>query len=188
MSPFNLSASKACVGWPSSSITKLEISTMLLMERMPTLSTFARNHCGLGPTFTSPILRAEKNGHSRVAEIFTPATIVSAVLSGVGSRNFLPVSAAISRANPKWLSRSPRLGVISTSRIVSAGKRSPIGAPIFASGDKINRPDASSPRRSSIGLQSIPSDSMPRSLLFRISVPFGNFAPGNASGTLSPTL
>jgi hypothetical protein len=34
--------------------------------------------------------------------------------------------------------------VISTSRIVSAGKKSVIGAPTFASGDKINRPDASS--------------------------------------------
>ena len=37
---------------------------MLLMERMPTLSILARNHCGLGPTVTLSILRAEKNGHS----------------------------------------------------------------------------------------------------------------------------
>jgi hypothetical protein len=164
------------------------MSTMLLMARMPTLSIFARNHCGLGPTFTLAILRTEKNGHSRGAEIFTSDAVVSAVLSGGGSRNFLSVSAAISRARPKWLSKSPRFGVISTSRIVSLGNKSEIGAPICASGDKINRPDASSPRPSSIGLQSIPSDSTPRSLLSRISVPFGNFAPGNASGTLSPTL
>src|SRR5215475_8405426 len=62
-----------------------------------------------------------------------------------------------------------------------------IGAPIFASGERINRPAASDPRPSSIALQSIPSLSTPRSWLFRISVPFGNFAPGSASGTLSPT-
>jgi hypothetical protein len=61
---------------------------------------------------------------------------------GRGEGAAAPVSAAISRARPKWLSRSPRFGVISTSRIVSAGKRSAIGAPTFASGDKINRPDA----------------------------------------------
>ena len=74
---------------------------MLLIERIPTLSIFARSHCGLGPTFTLSILRAEKNGHSRDAEIFTSDAVVSAVLSGGGSRNFFPVSAAISRARPK---------------------------------------------------------------------------------------
>ena len=162
---------------------------MLLIERIPTLSIFARNHCGLGPTFTLSILRAEKNGHSRVAEIFTPAFANVTVLNGrVSERIFLFVRAAISRASPKWLSKSPRFGVISTSRMVSLGKRSLIDAPIFASGDRIKRPEASEPRPSSIALQSIPSDSTPRSLLFRISVPFGNFAPGSASGTLSPTL
>ena len=45
---------------------------MLLIARIPTLSIFDRNHCGLGPTFTLSILRAEKNGHSRVALIVTP--------------------------------------------------------------------------------------------------------------------
>ncbi len=162
---------------------------MLLIERIPTLSIFARNHCGLGPTFTLSILRAEKNGHSLGAAIFA-SPLFKNLTDGVGrvSRSLFCVSAAISRASPKWLSKSPRLGVISTSRMVSPGKRSLIGAPIFASGDKIKRPAASWPRPSSIALQSIPSLSTPRSLLFRISVPFGNFAPGNASGTLSPTL
>src|SRR5207253_10817459 len=148
----------------------------------------ARKHCGLGPTFTLSILHAEKNGHSRDALIVTSDSLMSVLDSSGADLSFLPVSAAISRARPKWLSRSPRFGVISTSRIVSAGKRSLIGAPTFASGDKIKRPDASEPSPSSIGLQSIPSVSTPRSLLFRISDPFGNFAPGNASGTLSPTL
>ncbi len=45
---------------------------MLLIERIPTLSIFARNHCGLDRTFTLSILRAEKNGHSRVDVMFTP--------------------------------------------------------------------------------------------------------------------
>ena len=161
---------------------------MLLIERIPTLSIFLRSHCGLGPTFTLSILRAEKNGHSRVALIVTSVFLIAIFDSRGVEFSFFPVSAAISRARPKWLSRSPRFGVISTSRIVSLGNKSEIGVPIFASGDKINRPEASSPRPSSIGLQSIPSDSTPRSLLFRISVPSGNFAPGNASGTLSPTL
>src|SRR5260370_1207766 len=77
MLPFNLSASNACVGWPSSSITKLETSTMLLIDRMPTLSIFARNHCGLGPTFTLSILRAEKNGHSPMALLDKPVLLMS---------------------------------------------------------------------------------------------------------------
>ena len=169
---------------------------MLLIERMPTLSIFARNHCGVGPTFTLSILRAEKNGHSRSAEIVTPffrragappAIFPNGKRSACSAILWL-LSAAISRARPKWLSKSPRLGVISTSRIVSAGNKSPIGAPIFASGGRSKRPAASWPSPSSIALQSIPSLSTPRNLLFRISVPFGNFAPGRASGTLSPTL
>ena len=60
----------------------------------------------------------------------------------VGNRSGCPASAAISRARPKWLSKSPRFGVISTSRIVSAGKSEPIGAPIFASGERIKQPVA----------------------------------------------
>ncbi len=169
---------------------------MLLIERIPTLSIFDRNHCGLGPTFTLSILRAEKNGHSRVEVIVTPFFCRAGAPPAVfpaGRRCACPtillfVSAAISRASPKWLSKSPRLGVISTSRIVSLGNKSEIGAPIFAPGDKIKRPAASDPRPSSIALHNIPSLSTPRSLLFRISVPLGNFVPGNASGILSPTL
>ena len=43
--------------------------------------------------------------------------------SAVGNRQRVALPcAAISRAKPKWLSRSPRFGVISTSRIVSLGK------------------------------------------------------------------
>ena len=40
---------------------------MLLMERMPTLSSLARIQSGLAPIRTFSIRRAEKNGHSRGA-------------------------------------------------------------------------------------------------------------------------
>src|SRR3979409_847171 len=43
-----------------------------------------------------------------------------------GHPSCCPTKAEISRANPKWLSKSPRFGVISTSRIMSLGKRSAI--------------------------------------------------------------
>ena len=39
-----------------------------------------------------------------------------------------------------------------------------------------------------VGLQSMPCDSTPRSLLTLIFSSLGSTAPGNASGTLSPTL
>src|SRR5437016_2201512 len=94
------------------------MSTMLLIERIPTLSIFARNHCGLGPTFTLSILRAEKNGHSRVAEIFTQAFANVTVLNGrVSERISLFVSAAISRASPTWLSKSTRSPCRSSRRV-----------------------------------------------------------------------
>src|SRR5437667_8291251 len=121
------------------------MSTMLLIERMPTLSIFDRNHCGLGPTFTFSIQRAEKNGHSRVEVIVTPIFLIGIFASRGVDLSLVPVSAAISRARPKRLSKSPRLGVISTSRIVSLGKRLEIGAPILASGARIKRPAASEP-------------------------------------------
>src|SRR5437660_2231197 len=100
MPPFNLLASNACVGWPSSSITKLEMSTMLLMERMPTLSILARSHCGLGPIVTLSILRAEKKGHSRVEVIVTPVVLTGLFDSRHGDLSFFPVNLAILRARP----------------------------------------------------------------------------------------
>src|SRR5437868_6750569 len=164
------------------------MSTMLLIERMPTLSIFARNHSGLGPTFTLSILRNEMNGHSFGAEISMEPAHPGAPSPGHGEGVGAPVSAAISLAKPKWLSRSPRFGVISTSKIVSSGNNDAIGSPIFASGERINNPSLSSESPSSLGLQSIPSDSTPRSLLGLIFRSPTSTAPGNASGTLSPTL
>src|SRR5437879_13646644 len=112
------------------------MSTMLLMERMPTLSILARSHCGLEPTVTLSILRAEKKGHSCVEAMVTPVFLTGLFDSRAVDLSFFSVSAAISRARPKWLDRSPPFGVISTSSIVPAGQRSPIGAPIFLAGDQ----------------------------------------------------
>ncbi len=74
---------------------------MLLIERIPTLSIFARNHCGLGPTFTVAILRAEKNGHSRVDVIDTPVFLTTILVSRGADLSLFPVSPAISRARLK---------------------------------------------------------------------------------------
>src|SRR6266403_635841 len=110
MAPFNLSASNACVGWPSSSITKFEMSTMLLIERMPTLSIFARNHSGLGPTVTWSILRREKNGHSRVEVIVTPVFLIGTFDSGGIDLSSFLVGAAFLGVGRNCLGKRPRLG------------------------------------------------------------------------------
>src|SRR3954466_14985449 len=161
---------------------------MLLIEGMAALSIFARNQSGLGPTFTLSILRNEMNGHSFGAEILMEPAHPGAPSLGRGEGVAAPVSAARSRAKPKWLRRSPRFGVISTSKIVSSGNNDAIGSPIVASGERIRRPSLSCERPSSLGLQSIPCDSTPRSLLGLILRSPTRTAPGKASGTLSPTL
>ena len=56
---FTLERSKACIGWPVSSITKLVMSTMLLIGRTPAPYRYSRIHLGLGPIFTSVITRAQ---------------------------------------------------------------------------------------------------------------------------------
>ena len=50
---------------------------------------------------TLSILRAEKNGHSRVEVIFTPVFLTGIFDSRAVDLSFFPVSAAISRARPK---------------------------------------------------------------------------------------
>jgi hypothetical protein len=116
----------------------------------------------------------------------TPVFLIAILESRGVDLSFLPVNAAISRARPKWLSRSPRFGVISTSRILSAGKRSPIGARSshLATNQQAGRIVA---KVELDRLQSIPSDSTPRSLLFE-SQSFWQLCPERLSGILSPTL
>ena len=54
--------SKACMGWPYSSMTKLVMSTMLLMGRTPQARSRSRIHRGEGPIFTSFTTRAMYRG------------------------------------------------------------------------------------------------------------------------------
>ena len=51
--------SNACIGWPVSSITKLVMSTMLLIERTPAPYRYSRIHLGDGPIFTFVMIRAQ---------------------------------------------------------------------------------------------------------------------------------
>ena len=105
------------------------MSTILLIERMPTLSIFARNHCGLDPLSRCRFCAGEKWTFAalprcNVCFFVGPARRLPLSLWQPERLLLLQSSAEISRASPKWLSKSPRFGVISTSRIVSAGKRS----------------------------------------------------------------
>jgi len=56
--PRILAASKACNGWPNSSMSQLVTSTTLLMARRPTDSRSRFNHAGLGPIFTPRTAKA----------------------------------------------------------------------------------------------------------------------------------
>ena len=56
--PFTLRRSKACIGWPYSIITKLVMSTMLLIGRRPAPVRYLRSHLGEGATRTFLITRA----------------------------------------------------------------------------------------------------------------------------------
>ena len=58
------SASKACIGWPVHSITKLVMSTTLEIGRWPAAIRRAFSHSGDGPSLTSSNRRAVKRGHS----------------------------------------------------------------------------------------------------------------------------
>ena len=60
--------------------------------------------------------------------------------------------------------------------------------PTGASAGRISRPSASSASASSFAEQSMPCESSPRSFDSLIVKPPGSFAPGSASGTLSPSL
>jgi integrase len=66
--------------------------------------------------------------------------------------------------------------------------RRPIGAPMRASSGRISKPSASSAMPSSFALHIMPCDSTPRSLPTLIVKSGPSFAPGKASGTLSPTF
>ena len=103
---------------------------------------------------------------------------------------------AISRAIPRTLKQSPRLGVIEISSIwLSKPRYSRMSIPIGASADSSSRPSTSSTKSISEAPQSIPLEAMPRSSLALISKPalplsvsaVGNTAPIVATGAFIPT-
>ncbi len=74
--PATRSKSNACIGWPLTSITKLVMSTTLLIGRMPAADSRAFSHSGDGPMVTSSNSRAVKRGHrsGSSTSIRTPGT------------------------------------------------------------------------------------------------------------------
>ena len=62
--PATRSASKACIGWPQHSVTKLVMSTTFEIGRCPAAIRRAFSHGGEGPSLTSSYSRAVKRGHS----------------------------------------------------------------------------------------------------------------------------
>ena len=118
--------------------------------------------------------------------------ITSAMVSATGAQGSLHTSSLLStptsRAIPRILKQSPRLGVRSTSIIASSKSRYLTkSTPTLASEGNSHNPLASSPRPSSSCAQSIPKDSTPRSLAFLILKLPGKTAPTVANGTLIPT-
>ena len=166
------------------------ISTTLLIERRPTFSKICFSQAGLGPTFTPRINRAVYRGQSSGASTRTAGTSATvSVMAISGKRNGWPVNAASSRARPITLNQSGRFGVTSISKTVSPGPRySENFFPTGASAGKISKPSSPFGKPSSSVEHIIPCDSTPRSFDTLIAKPAGIAAPGNASGTLSPTL
>ena len=118
------------------------------------------------------------------------SSAVAGPLSGtcaLGKRRGLPVSAWTSRAMPKRLRQSGRLGVTSKSMTtspspVAEAKEVPTGR--FSSSTTM--PSWLSPSPSSSSAQSIPSDATPRILAFLICMPLGSVVPGRATATVCP--
>ena len=127
------SRSKACRGCPVSSITRLVMSTTLLMARSPDLSSRCRSQAGEGATRTP----------ARAVTLKRPPASIAAAASGVGTRGRAaetagasekvvrpPARAATSRAMPRIERPSGRLAVIARSSTWSLRpKAGPTGAP-----------------------------------------------------------
>ena len=108
------------------------------------------------------------------------------VLSGQSVR-LTSFNAAMSRARPRMLRQSPRLGVSPISIMQSFRPRYwRMSVPIGASSGRISSPLADSAMPSSVAEQSIPKDSMPRNFARLIAVPLGSVAPMSAVGTRTP--
>ena len=129
--PASLLKSKACRGWPYSSMTKLVISTILLIGRMPTASNRCCSHQGEGPICTFLTSRAAYRGQSATASTSTLKGRFSADSAGgasTGGLIRLPITPPTSRAIPRTLAQSGLLGVRSTSIMVSTRPRAWLNA------------------------------------------------------------
>ena len=170
-------------------VTKLVMSTTLLIGRNPTARSRWRSHPGDGPTAMPSITRAAKRGQPAGSSIRTgratrprsPRAARRAPTAG-GSLRPSPSAAASSRAIPMWQRQSGRLVVTSSSRTVSRVSTSPSACPGVPS-SRMRMPSASSPTPSSIAEQSMPGDLCPRMVFTpRRSSMAGRARPGRRVG------
>ena len=116
--------------------------------------------------------------------VFVPESGVTCSTSG---RKSEPVKLEISRAKPRTLAQSGRLGVRSTSMTASASCRAcRSDSPTASFSSSSMMPLWSTDRPSSRAEQSMPADSTPRTLAFLILVPSGSCTPGQASADTIP--
>ena len=96
-------------------------------------------------------------------------------------------AAATSKATPRTLKQSARLGVSLSSKLASGRPRyAASGEPTGASAGSSSRPDASASMPSSFAEHSMPCESTPRSLAALMAMPPGSVAPTVASGAFRP--
>ena len=188
--PCNKLKSYACSGWPSSSITKLVISTTGEIARKP-----ERRSCSVIQTGDLAVVSIPRT--TRPANLGQPAgstsstgwisSIVAATAMTDEPFKSVPVNAEISRAIPRTLKQSPRFGVRSRSKIASGRFRNSMSAdPTFASRGRDTMPSDSLPRPISTAEHSIPYEATPRIFALRSFRPLGSFTPGLANGAFIP--
>src|SRR5262245_45851105 len=122
--PRIVARSKKCTGWPSSSRTRFDASTTLLIERSPHSSSRRTTQDGDGPTVTPRTTRAVYRPQRSGASIVTAIASATAAppASGAGGRatSVAPKAAATSRATPRCPRASGRFAGTSRSRTVSS--------------------------------------------------------------------
>ncbi len=124
--PVNVSRSKACMGWPSSSITYWVTSTRKLIGRTPLRRRRSAIQMGVAACASTPsITRPAKRGTFAPASSAT--SIVTGLCAGTGAASSgftsLPSEAATSYAIPRTLKQSARFGVSLISMLASGRPR-----------------------------------------------------------------
>ena len=159
------------------------------MLRTPLRSKRRTIHGGVGAaTFTPrtvrPQYKAQPSGACKVTLGFPSYVAATGVITG--SVSVVLLNAATSRAIPRRLRQSPRLGVGLLSKIwSSSSSTSRTLAPMVVSSGNASSPEASSLSPSSFAEHNMPDDSTPRTLACLMVIP-GNCAPTNATGTRIP--